>query len=92
LKDYYLIYDEKNNLKCEDIDINKYYQNENGIYELCSKAINNCDECDNSTMCNKCKKNYYIVKDDRTSCRNDLDLRKYYTEDEAISYFPCNDV
>ena len=92
MKDYYLIYDEKNNLKCEDIDINKYYQNENGIYELCSKAINNCDECDNSTMCNKCKKNYYIVKDDRTSCRNDLDLRKYYTEDEGISYFPCNEV
>ena len=88
---YYLVKNTNNKLECLIIDIAKYYQLPDLTYRLCSEAIPNCDECDNSTICTKCKSNYYFLKNNFTKCRNDLDLKKYYSEDNGISYYPCNE-
>ena len=89
-QDYYFVRNKNNIIECLKIDIKKYYQSSDGTYKLCSEAINNCDECNNPTICTKCKKNYYFLEKDFNNCRNDLDLRKYYSEDNGISYYPCS--
>ena len=88
---YYLVNDNKGNISCKMIDVNKYYKE--GIYYYpCDLNIKNCDECNNKTICNKCITNYYFFKNNRTFCRNDLNLtsNKYYTNDNGISYYPCD--
>ena len=83
----YLTYDASNRLFCDDIDITKYYKTDGNIYFLCSNAIRNCDECQSATNCTKCKNGFYFLGNNRINCRNDLDLNKYYSEDNNISIF-----
>ena len=40
-------------------------------------------------MCNKCKENYAFKEDNRTICLNKNNFDNYYTKDEGISYYPC---
>ena len=89
ISNYYLVND-TGNIYCGNIDIKKYYKE--GIYLYpCLKAIRNCDECDQKYKCNKCLPNYYFLKDNRTFCRNDINIEnQYYTDDKGISYYPCN--
>ena len=89
-KDFYFVRNKNNILECLKIDITKYYQLPDGSYKLCSEEINNCDECNNPNKCTKCKDKYYFLENDFTYCRNDLDLREYYSKDNGISYYPCN--
>ena len=88
INDYYLT-NEQGNISCKHIDLKKYYKE--GIYYYpCKDAIKNCDECDQKEKCNKCTNGYYFLEDNRTICRNDLNLSKYYTNDTGISYYPCD--
>ena len=70
-----------------------YYSNENNtIYYPC---LANCSECIQSDYCVKCILNYAFIGDDRTKCINTndttlFDIKKYYTEDNGISYYPCD--
>ena len=91
MKDYYLVRNKNNIGECLKIDLAKYYKQENNYYKLCSEAIDNCDECNNGTTCTKCKEGFYFLKNNFTNCRNDLDIRKYYSDDGGISYYPCNE-
>ena len=89
IDNYYLVND-NGYISCQNIDINKYYK-EGIYYYSCVNAIDNCDECDNKYYCNKCINNYFFLKDNRTFCRNDINVtNKYYTNDNGISYYPCN--
>ena len=94
-EDYYFTYEYYSNgdekLICDKIDISKYYKNNDGIYILCNKTIENCDECRNENECTKCKEGYYFLKNNFNKCLNNLDLRKYYSEDNNISFYPCNE-
>ena len=88
IDDYYLT-NEQGNISCIYIDPKKYYKE--GIYYYpCKEAIDNCEECDQKEKCNKCTNEYYFLEDNRTVCRNDLNLSKYYTNDTGISYYPCD--
>ena len=88
--DNYHLVNENGIISCKNIDINKYYKEEKYYYP-CYLAIDNCDECDQKSECKKCKTNYYFLKDNRTFCRNDIDItNKYYTNDKGISYYPCD--
>ena len=89
--EYYLILNENNRPICDKIDVSKYYKRNDDIYILCSNEIDNCDECQSDKICNKCKNNYYILANNYDTCRNDLDLRKYYSENNNISFFPCSE-
>ena len=70
-----------------------YFSNENEtIYYPC---LDNCAKCENNNTCIKCLLNFTFIGYDRTKCintedKNVFDITKYYTEDEGISYFPCN--
>ena len=75
-------------------NLTNYYTSDNGIsYILCDTTISNCDTCtyaNNELNCNICKKDYYFFKDNRKQCFTGFDLSKYYTEDNGISYYPCD--
>ena len=88
-KDNYYLLNENGNISCKNINPKKYYK-EDIYYYPCIEAINKCDECDQKEKCNKCIDNYYFIEEDRIICRNDKNLSKYYTNDNGISYFPCN--
>ena len=93
LENYFFTLDEKNNNKkiCAKINIENYYLNENGVYISCNSVINNCEQCTNNRICTKCKNNFYFLKNDPSKCRNDLDLRKYYSLDNNISFIECSE-
>ena len=78
--------------ECFLIDEAKYYALDDGIsYLPCNASIAHCDICNNNpSKCEKCEKNYYFLESNRTYCRNDKDLSEYFSEDEKVSYFPCN--
>ena len=86
---YVLIRNATNQLNCLQADITKYYKLPDESYRLCSDAIPNCEKCDNGTFCTNCYNEFYFYKKERNRCRNDLDLREYFSEDNGISYYPC---
>ena len=70
-----------NNLICENIDTNKYYQvTEDGktYYKKCEDKITNCDECSSENYCTKCKDNFGIIETDHTKCESLSDEKYYY--------------
>ena len=79
---------------CYLIDKERYYTLDGGIsYYPCDTNIPHCDKCSQSDVCKQCKDSYYFIERDRTHCRNDVDLNKYYTNDNGISYYLCeNDI
>ena len=90
---YYFI--DTNRTYCfNNIQLDKYYYtDDNGIsYKLCNKTIQNCQFCtyNSNLKCDLCEKDYYFIENNKEECFNNYDLRKYYTEDNGISYFPCN--
>jgi len=71
----------------------KYYTLDEGIsYYPCDTKIANCEICNNNRdHCYLCKPDYYFIKENRTFCFNDKNLSQYYTLDEKVSYYFCND-
>ena len=88
---YYFIYD--NRTFCfGDKNLSKYYTEDEGIsYKFCNDSIPFCDTCNKSSECQTCGQNHYFIKKDRTTCVTSYDLKKYYTEDHGISYYPCSE-
>ena len=77
-----------NNIDCDTCS--QGYEFANG---KCLKQIQNCEIYGNDDSCIKCKENYAFKKEDRTACFNLNTLDNYYTKDEGISYYPCdNDI
>ena len=94
-KDFYFL--ETNRTFCyNNLEIEKYYSTDNGIsYKLCNSTIPKCQKCtynydNNNLKCDLCENKYYFIEDNRDECFNNLDLTKYYSEDNGISYFPCD--
>ena len=83
---YFVSYDRS---KCHyNIDLDRFYK-EGDAYFPCNSSISNCDRCSNKFSCIQCYPNYYFIENDRTTCRTGLNLNKYYTTDNGISYFLC---
>ena len=90
--DYYFI--KENRTFCfNDKNLSKYYTLDEGVsYYFCNDSISFCDTCDNPNTCQTCGQDHYFIKENRTHCVTGYDLRKYYTEDNKISYYPCSEV
>ena len=75
-----------------EIDITKYYTEDNITYSLCSDILYNCEECDNKNNCSKCQNNYSLVIDRTKNCHKeeDIDKKKYFSEDGGETYISCN--
>ena len=90
-ENYYLINDNKT-FCFNDKNLSKYYTNDNNIsYIFCNNSIPFCDTCDNGKTCKTCGYNHYFIKENRTHCVTGYNLNKYYSEDNGISYYPCNE-
>ena len=91
-ENYYLIKDNKT-FCFNDKNLSKYYTEDNGVtYFFCNDSIPFCDTCNESNICQTCGENYYFIKENRTHCLTGYDLKKYYSEDNYISYYPCKEV
>ena len=91
--DYYFIEDDRKNCKT-NYDLTRYYSEDNGVsYYPCSKAFYQCDICNNNkNKCSKCNDGYYFIGMNKTKCEIVSDFKKYFTEDNGISYIPCDEV
>jgi len=79
-----LVEGDDNKITCQNIELNNYYKKtttDKEYYRKCSKDIENCNKCTDSTHCTECKENYAIVEDDYQFCR-DLSSGKYYYNNE----------
>ena len=72
---------------------NKIYYSENIdgriYYKKCSKGISNCEECDSSNSCTKCKSGYNTIGNDKSKCE-DLSTNKYYLDETEHIYKLCS--
>ena len=77
-----------------NMDLTNYYTKDNGIsYISCNSTISHCKICkynNNELNCNFCEEKYYFINLNRKECFTGHDLSKFYTEDNGISYYPCN--
>ena len=69
--------------KCED----DYRLSNN----MCYKSVENCLEYDTDEKCSKCKIGFAFKEDNREICENRMYLEEYYSKDNDISYYKCDD-
>ena len=55
-------------------------------------TISNCYEYDINQTCKKCSKDYAFLGNNRTNCLKLDTFLGYYTLDEGVSYYPCQDI
>ena len=69
-----------------------YLDNAQTRINKCSNAIQNCNECQNSNYCTKCKNHYFMINNDTNVCVNDskIELDYYYLNNEKTTYYSCN--
>ena len=76
------------------IDLTNYYSNDHNIsFHLCNKSISKCQTCiysNNIVNCSSCEKGYYFIEKNREECFTGYDLSKYYSDDNNISFYPCD--
>ena len=102
-KGYYQVYDIyyecfencekcKSGNSCDKCTKNKKL---NFLKNQCVDSVNNCDLYDEKDNCLICMKNFAFIEDDRTQCieinnKTIIDISIYFTEDNGVSYFPCD--
>ena len=95
-EDYDLVGNKENNkIICKSSEYLSlgYYRNENNlIYYKCSE---NCENCNNEIICNKCFDNYELVgiqNEDEINClSSDVLIVGYYKNEDDLLYYKCND-
>ena len=50
--------------------------------------MENCEKCNVPNICLKCENNTYFILEEKDKCYI-IDLKKYYTKNNGISYIPC---
>ena len=71
---------------CEKCSDNFEYRN-----NKCVIPIENCKEYDTEVTCSKCNNNYAFEKTLRNTCININSFSEFYTKDDGISYYPCDE-
>ena len=91
IENYALYKDDEVCLAKENINNIYYYLNETHI-DKCSNALDNCNECENSNTCLKCKINYYMINEDKQNCieLSQISVNKYFLNDDKTIYYSCN--
>ena len=90
-KNYFFVDNDKRKcVKKEEINDKYFFDEDEENYYSCNNTIPNCDKCAGRNNCTKCNNNYYLIGEDKTKCVNNLDLKKYYTEDNGNTYYPCS--
>ena len=95
-KNYYFI-EEKRDKCYTNFSLEQYYTEDNGIsyYSCDSKYFPKCEKCyNNKNKCEKCIQNYYFIGNNKNKCEYipDSELNKYFSEDNNISYYLCNNI
>ena len=68
----------------------QYFKIDEYHYKSCHKELTGCEECLNSTYCNKCSK-YYILKDDHSECNWDENIGSMYYTDKNGDKKKCSE-
>ena len=68
-----------------------YNYDSNGILKLCSKMINNCYKCNNSTSCCECQTESALLFNDTCLQKKIIEENQNYYKDELTNkYFSCS--
>ena len=76
----------KNSTICE-----KCYSNYDLLNGTCIKKTENCQKYNKEGICELCNENFAFNKTERNSCINKDNFSDYYTPNDGISYYPCNE-
>ena len=90
---------EEENVGCEDFNniqsiCNKCidgYRKSN-INSLCYIDVQNCLNYGQNEICQKCDEGYAFLEEIRTVCKNKTEFEEYYTKDNGISYYKCDNL
>ena len=77
----------------EELNNPKYFSVNKTHMRSCSKAINNCYECENEQKCITCNSNYYFLNGNITDCiniNNITNIDEYYLDEYNKTYYSCN--
>ena len=74
----------KDDISCEVCSSGFIY-----INNKCITPIENCEIYGADDKCNKCQENYALKEDNREECFSMNLFENYYTENDGISYYPC---
>ena len=86
--DYYFVERQRN--RCfYKINLESFYK-EGDAYFYCNKSVEFCNKCRVKGECTECNSGFYFIGNNRTYCDYGRNLKKYYTNDNGISYFPCD--
>ena len=87
LNNFYFLKEIKN--QCFNLNLSHYFKQGDSYYP-CNSSIENCDICNNKSVCELCNKDYYFIENDRSQCVTGKNLDKYYSLNDGISYILCN--
>ena len=90
---YYLVEGNDGNIRCQNIDITKYYtknKKDRIYYVKCDKYMTNCITCSDSNTCTKCEQNYFMIGNDHSQCV-DISGNNYYYDFDSKQYKECSD-
>ena len=79
--------------KNEDVSCDNCEDNYRLSNNKCFKIIDNCDNYDTTdgNLCQKCKDGYAFEGDEKKICKEINIFEEYYTKDNGISYYKCDD-
>ena len=76
----------------EQLNQTFFYLDETHI-NRCSNVIENCHECNNSNICDRCNNDFYMINGNTSACINvsNIEINEYYLNDNKTMYYICNE-
>ena len=89
---YFILDEEKEKCNLKS-DKNDYYYINETHGKTCSKAIENCQECENENKCFKCQENFFLINNITDKCYNKneiIPIDEYFLGENNLTYYSCS--
>ena len=74
-----------------DVENNLYAINGNGLVDLCSNLIKDCDRCNNDNTCYKCQNEFELLENDTCISKVKIEQDQNFFKDETTNkYISCS--
>ena len=74
-----------------DVESNLYAINGNGLIDLCSNLIKDCDRCYNDNTCYKCQNEFELLENDTCISKEIIEQEQNFFKDETTNkYISCS--
>ena len=91
-EDFFILDDELDKCYQRDDEKNYYFLNDTHA-KTCSKAIENCEKCENESKCIKCYDYFFLLNNETDKCYNISEITsidEYFLNEDNTTYLSCN--